>query len=114
MSLTNNQLSRMFNNVVLNILIIKLTVNHVNKDILMLTDLLIDLRVTAHMIVNQRMFTQFSTKIFYYQTKSDKILESFRRDTIYINFDINNKSLYLNLTNCVYTSDLHYNLISIS
>ena len=42
----------MFNNVVLNVLIIKLTVNHINKDILMLTDLLIDLRVTVHMIVN--------------------------------------------------------------
>ena len=31
---------------------IKLTVNYINKDILMLTDLLIDLRVTAHMIIN--------------------------------------------------------------
>ena len=50
--LTNNQLLRMFNNIVLNMLIIKLTVNHVNKDILMSTDLLIDSEVTVHMIVN--------------------------------------------------------------
>ena len=42
----------MFNNIILNILIIKLTVNYVNKDIPMSTDLLIDLEVTAHMIVN--------------------------------------------------------------
>ena len=56
----------MFNNIILNMSIIKLTVNHVNKDILMLTDLLIDLRVTVHIIVNWRMFTQFSTEIFYY------------------------------------------------
>ena len=104
----------MFNNIVLNILMIKLTVNHVNKDILMLIDLLIDSEVTVHMIVNQRIFTQFSTKIFYYQIKSDEILESFKRDTIYIDFDINNKSLCLNLINCVYASDLYYNLISTS
>ena len=42
----------MFNNVILNILMIKLTVNYVNKDILISTDLLIDLRVIVHMIVN--------------------------------------------------------------
>ena len=42
----------MFNNIILNMSIIKLTVNYINKDISMLTDLLIDLRVTAHMIVN--------------------------------------------------------------
>ena len=42
----------MFNNIIYNMLMIKLTVNHVNKDILMLTDLLIDLKVTVHMIVN--------------------------------------------------------------
>ena len=36
---------------------IKLTVNHVNKDISMSTDLLIDLEVTTHIIVNQRIFT---------------------------------------------------------
>ena len=80
----------------------------------MLTDLLIDLRVIIHIIVNQRMFTQFSTEIFYYQTESDKILKSFKRDTICIDFDINDKSLYLNLTDYIYTSDLYYNLISIS
>ena len=56
----------MFNNVVLNMLMIKLTVNHVNKDISMSTDLLIDLEVTVHMIINWKMFTQFSTEIFYY------------------------------------------------
>ena len=60
------------------------------------------------------MFTQFSTKIFYYQTKSDEILESFRRNTICIDFDIDDKSLHLNLINCVYASDLYYNLISTS
>ena len=42
----------MFNNIVLNMLIIKLIVNHFNKDILILMNLLIDLKVTAHMIVN--------------------------------------------------------------
>ena len=42
----------MFNNIIFNVLMIKLTVNHVNKDILMLTDLLIDLEVTVHIIVN--------------------------------------------------------------
>ena len=42
----------MFNNIVLNMSTIKLTVNHVNKDISMLINLLIDLRVTAHMIIN--------------------------------------------------------------
>ena len=47
----------MFNNIVLNILTIKLTVNHVNKDISMSTDLLIDSKVIMHMIANQRMFT---------------------------------------------------------
>ena len=93
---------------------IKLTVNHINKDILMSTDLLIDLKVTVHIIANQKIFTQFSTEIFYYQTKSGKILESSERDTICINFDINNKSLCLNLINCIYASDLHYNLISTS
>ena len=31
---------------------IKLTVNYINKDISMLTDLLIDSEVTAHIIVN--------------------------------------------------------------
>ena len=31
---------------------IKSTVNHVNKDISMLMNLLIDLKVTAHMIAN--------------------------------------------------------------
>ena len=60
------------------------------------------------------MFTQFSTEIFYYQTKSDEILESFRRDTICIDFNINDKSLHLNLTDCIYALDLHYNLISTS
>ena len=104
----------MFNNVVLNVSTSKLTVNYINKDILMLIDLLIDSEVTVHMIVNWRIFTQFSTEIFYYQTKSDKILESSKRDTICINFNINNKSLCLNLNNCIYVSDLYYNLISIS
>ena len=104
----------MFNNIVLNVLTIKSTVNHINKDISMSIDLLIDLGVTVHMIVNQRMFTQFSTEIFYYQTRSGEILESSERDTICIDFDINDKSLHLNLTNCVYASDLHYNLISTS
>ena len=47
----------MFNNINLNILINKLTVNHINKDILMSTDLLIDLEVITYMIINQRMFT---------------------------------------------------------
>ena len=47
----------MFNNVILNVSIIKLTVNYINKDMLMLTNLLIDLRVTTHIIVNQRIFT---------------------------------------------------------
>ena len=42
----------MFNNIILNVLTIKLTVNHFNKDILILTDLLIDLEVTIYMIVN--------------------------------------------------------------
>ena len=42
----------MFNNVILNMLMIKLTVNHVNKDILMSIDLLIDSEVTVHMIAN--------------------------------------------------------------
>ena len=42
----------MFNNIVLNSLMIKLTVNHINKDILMSTDLLLDLEVTVHMIAN--------------------------------------------------------------
>ena len=42
----------MFNNIILNILIIKLTVNYINKDILMSIDLLIDSEVTAHTIVN--------------------------------------------------------------
>ena len=42
----------MFNNIVLNMLTIKSTVNYINKDILMLTDLLIDSEVTVHMIVN--------------------------------------------------------------
>ena len=56
----------MFNNVILNMLTIKSIVNHINKDILMLINLLIDLRVTIYMIINQRIFTQFSTKIFYY------------------------------------------------
>ena len=42
----------MFNNVILNMSMIKLTVNHVNKDILMLMNLLIDLKVTVHIIVN--------------------------------------------------------------
>ena len=42
----------MFNNIILNILTIKLTVNHINKDILMLINLLIDLEVTVHIIVN--------------------------------------------------------------
>ena len=31
---------------------IKLTINHINKDISMLMNLLIDLRVTAYMIIN--------------------------------------------------------------
>ena len=61
-----NKKSRMFNNIILNMLMIKLIVNHVNKDILMSMNLLIDLEVTAHIIVNWRIFTQFSTKIFYY------------------------------------------------
>ena len=52
----------MFNNIVLNMSIIKLTVNHINKDILMLIDLLIDLEVIIYMIINQKMFTQFNTK----------------------------------------------------
>ena len=64
-SLTNKK-SRMFNNVVLNVSTIKSTVNHVNKDISMLINLLIDSEVTVHMIVNQKIFTQFSTRIFYY------------------------------------------------
>ena len=95
-------------------LTIKSTVNHINKDILMSMNLLIDLEVTVHIIANQRMFTQFSTKIFYYQTKLDKILESSKRDTICIDFNINDKFLCLNLTDCVYASDLYYNLISTS
>ena len=60
------------------------------------------------------MFTQFSTEIFYYQTKLDEILKSFKRDTICINFNINNKSLYLNLINYIYALDLYYNLINTS
>ena len=104
----------MFNNIVLNVLMIKSTVNHINNNILMLTDLLTDSEVTMHIIMNQKIFTQFSTKIFYYQTESGEILESSERDTICIDFDIDNKSLHLNLINCVYTSDLHYNLISTS
>ena len=42
----------MFDNVVLNMSTIKSTVNYINKDILMSTDLLIDLRTIVHMIVN--------------------------------------------------------------
>ena len=42
----------MFNNIILNMLTIKSTVNHINKDILMSTDLLIDSEVTAYMIIN--------------------------------------------------------------
>ena len=104
----------MFNNIILNMLIIKLTVNHINKDILMLINLLIDSKVIMHIIVNWRIFTQFNTKIFYHQIKLDKILKFFKRNTICIDFNIDNKSLCLNLTNCIYASDLHYNLISTS
>ena len=42
----------MFNNIILNMLKIKSTVNYVNKDISMLMNLLIDSEVTVHMIVN--------------------------------------------------------------
>ena len=47
----------MFNNIILNVLMIKSTVNHINKNISMSINLLIDLRATAHIIINQRMFT---------------------------------------------------------
>ena len=111
-SLTNKEPPRMFNNIVLNVSTIKPTVNHVNKGISMLTDLLIDSGATAHMIANWGMFTQFSTEISYYQTGSSEILESSGRGTICIDFNIDGKSLRLHLTDCVCAPDLYYNLIS--
>ena len=47
----------MFNNIVLNVSTIKLTVNHINKDILMSMNLLVDSEVTTYMIVNWEKFT---------------------------------------------------------
>ena len=59
-------------NTVLNILTIKLTikltVNHVKSTLM---NLLIDLEAITHIIVNRKIFTQFNTRISFYQTRSD-------------------------------------------
>ena len=61
------------------------------------------------------MFTQCSTKISLYQTRLDKILKFSETDTIFIIFNLSkDKTVQLDLNNCVYTLDLNYNLISTS
>ena len=50
--------------------------------------MLIDSEVTAHMISNHGMFTQYSAEISLYQTESGKILKSSGTGTIHIIFDL--------------------------
>ena len=51
-------------------------------------EMLIDSGVTAHIILNHRMFTQYSAEISLYQTESGEILKSSETNTICIIFNL--------------------------
>ena len=61
------------------------------------------------------MFIEFTSEISIHQTDSDQILMSSDFSKICIVLDVSAEiTNTLTLTNCIYTSDLNYNLISTS
>ena len=100
-----------------NVVLAVATINKVltDKRINDSTSLILNSEATAHLVANWEILLKFTSEISIYQTGSDQVLMSSDFIKIHVVLDVSTEIINtLTLTNCIYTPDLNYNLISTS